>query len=226
MSNFVVTCPHCLTERANMRVIGINAFPLEYSRQHKDDFPVSLGAVCETCFYPVAALVVPTSSPGSWNQHVDNVAKLTSQHPIAICGFGIHSLWPEIKDAGAPQHCPPTVERIFKQARAAQARRERDSAAMAFGKALDVAISVFAPDMIGRLVLRIDQLAQEHRITPEMRNWAHEVRLIRNEGAHEDQEPTSEDIEAIASFTETLLEYLFTLPAQVAERTARRIGAT
>jgi Domain of unknown function (DUF4145) len=52
-----------------------------------------------------------------------------------------------------------------------------------------------------------------------MRSWAHQVRLIGNDAAHEAAEPSSEDIDAMAAFAETLLKYLFTLPAEVKART-------
>jgi uncharacterized protein DUF4145 len=51
-----------------------------------------------------------------------------------------------------------------------------------------------------------------------MKSWAHQVRLIGNDAAHEADEPSSDDIDAMAAFTETLLKYLFTLPAEVKAR--------
>jgi hypothetical protein len=53
-----------------------------------------------------------------------------------------------------------------------------------------------------------------------MQSWAHQVGLIGNEAAHETAEPSKKDIDAVASFTETLLKYLFTLPAEVRARAA------
>ena len=64
---------------------------------------------------------------------------------------------------------------------------------------------------------KIDDLEARRLISPALREWAHEVRDIGNDGAHE-ATVTREDAEQAVYFAEMLFTYLYTLPAMVAER--------
>lgn len=71
----------------------------------------------------------------------------------------------------------------------------------------------------GNLHKRIEQAAADHLITPDMKDWAHEVRLEANNERHADDElpkPTLEDAQRVLKFAEALAELLFELPARVA----------
>jgi hypothetical protein len=100
-------------------------------------------------------------------------------------------------------------------------RGQYHTAGMGLRKTLDIALKVYASSLRGDLKSRIDTLADRHDLTPAMRDWAHQVRLLGNEAAHDHDEPTKDDIEAMSAFTETLLKYLFTLPAEVKARSAK-----
>ena len=70
----------------------------------------------------------------------------------------------------------------------------------------------------GTLNTRIDKAADTHLITPEMADWAHEVRLDANDQRHADDSaplPTKEDAERAIDFAQALAEFLFVLPARV-----------
>jgi len=65
---------------------------------------------------------------------------------------------------------------------------------------------------------RIDKAAEAHEITPEMKAWAHEIRLDSNEPRHADEEaplPDDEDARKCVEFALALAELLFVLPARV-----------
>jgi hypothetical protein len=128
------------------------------------------------------------------------------------------------------QHCALNLEikaddgsltprgRPRRRAEGARKRKELDNAGMAYRKTLDIGLKKFDATLKGTLYERIDALAARHDITTAMQEWVHQVRLIGNDANHEEHEPKEADIEAIASFTETLLEYLFTLPTEVKVR--------
>jgi len=70
----------------------------------------------------------------------------------------------------------------------------------------------------GSLYSRINQARDNHVITVEMAEWAHEVRLDANEQRHADEElalPSDEDAKRSVEFTIALAEFLFVLPAKV-----------
>lgn len=74
------------------------------------------------------------------------------------------------------------------------------------------------------LYRRIEHLAKEHRITPDLRDWAHEARLGGKLGAHggtEKQWNTQQDAEEIVEFATWFFRYVFILPQQLAERRGR-----
>ncbi|MBZ3920417.1 hypothetical protein Xtri_13470 [Xanthomonas campestris pv. trichodesmae] len=88
-----------------------------------------------------------------------------------------------------------------------------------FRKALDVSTKELDPQSANRnLKPRIDALYQSGKLTADLKDWAHLIRLDGNEGAHDEDELTGEQIEQLESFTELFLIYTFTLPAEVSRR--------
>ncbi|MNG17315.1 hypothetical protein D3C84_1012940 [compost metagenome] len=76
----------------------------------------------------------------------------------------------------------------------------------------------------GSLYKRIDKAAADHLITVEMAEWAHEVRLDANDQRHADDEgalPDEADARKSIEFTLALAQFLFVLPARVAQGRSR-----
>ena len=72
-----------------------------------------------------------------------------------------------------------------------------------------------------RLIDKIDDLANNQRITPDLRDWAHEGRLGGNLGAHGSSEKKwadRKDAEEILEFTRWFMRYVYVLPRQLADR--------
>ena len=74
----------------------------------------------------------------------------------------------------------------------------------------------------GRLVDQINQLF-ESKILPEgIKDWAHEIRLIGNVGAHPDEDGlatvTREEVDDLLKFMEAYLNYVYVMPLRVAKR--------
>ncbi|MFP7754144.1 DUF4145 domain-containing protein [Thermodesulfobacteriota bacterium B35] len=70
----------------------------------------------------------------------------------------------------------------------------------------------------GSLYTRIKKAAEEHLITEEMAQWAHDVRLDANEQRHADDDsplPTPEDAKRVIDFVQALGMFLFILPGRV-----------
>lgn len=70
----------------------------------------------------------------------------------------------------------------------------------------------------GSLYSRIDQAAEQHLITQDMKEWAHEVRLEANNPRHADRavrRATPEDAQRCVDFADALGEFLFVLPARI-----------
>lgn len=72
----------------------------------------------------------------------------------------------------------------------------------------------------GTLFARINQAAQAHLITEGMKDWAHEIRLDANDQRHADQTatlPTTADAQRNIEFAQALGQFLYALPARVAQ---------
>jgi len=70
----------------------------------------------------------------------------------------------------------------------------------------------------GTLNSRIKKAVDDHLVTPEMAEWAHEVRLDANDQRHADDNggmPTGEDARKCVDFVAALGEFLFVLPARI-----------
>ena len=70
----------------------------------------------------------------------------------------------------------------------------------------------------GSLHSRINQAAENHLITQEMAQWAHEVRLDANIERHADQSeelPSADDARKTVEFASALAEFIFVLPSRI-----------
>ncbi len=77
-----------------------------------------------------------------------------------------------------------------------------------------------------RLYDQIDDLATNGIITEDLKNWAHEIRLWGNEGAHPSKdgldEVTEKETTEVKKFLESLFQYIYIMPATVtSSRSAR-----
>lgn len=102
---------------------------------------------------------------------------------------------------------------------------EAKAAATMFRRSLQQ-IMIDKGEVSGKLRDQIDALAKKNIITNDLKDWAHEIRLWGNEGAH----PSSDGLEnismdeciAVKEFMESILNYVYTLPAKVATSRAAR----
>jgi hypothetical protein len=82
-----------------------------------------------------------------------------------------------------------------------------------------------------RIVDQIDDLATKNVIDPALKEWAHEIRLWGNMGAHPDSdgldEISTEEVVEVRNFLDRMFEYLYIMPAKLhASRLARSTKKT
>ena len=72
----------------------------------------------------------------------------------------------------------------------------------------------------GTLATRLESLATSGTLHPTLGEWAREVRLVGNRGAHFDpiQDVSLTDARDLVGFVRELLKYLYELPAQLSRR--------
>jgi len=99
-------------------------------------------------------------------------------------------------------------------------RQDWDAAGAMFRKALDTSLKNINPDGRGTIAARIDGLPADIGVTPAMKQWAHEIRVLGNDATHEEEPFDMAECARLREFTEILLTYVFTMPGRLAERRA------
>ena len=76
----------------------------------------------------------------------------------------------------------------------------------------------------GNLYKRIKSLLEKGILDKNLGDWANEIRLIGNNGAHFDpiNDVEKEDANQIILFIEELIKYLYIMPAEIAKRRKSR----
>ena len=210
MSVFQANCPRCGTKSV--------AFTIHDERiwSYSPSVMWDTFAICGCCGRGVIATF---RSPGD---HL----------PPSMClkekqlGLSLIGIAPDLPSTGAPQHTPPNVARSFEQAKD-NLPKNRDAAGMMFRKALDTGLKHKFPDLKEeKLAVRIKKAAEAHKLTPDLADWAHQIRIDGNDATHEEEEVSPETVESLSTLTEMVLLYLFTLPGMLEEARKRAESST
>jgi hypothetical protein len=134
-------------------------------------------------------------------------------------GFTIYRTYPEARAPKAPDHVPENIAAFYVQAVDNLKRSQWDAAGGMFRKVLETTTKRLAPEhKKKRLVERIDILAEAGQITDDLKTWAHEIRIIGNDAAHEEEPFEEKHASDLAKFSKLFLMYVFTLPGMLKER--------
>jgi hypothetical protein len=133
--------------------------------------------------------------------------------------FNVAQIWPQPQPSVIPANLPPEVERAFTQAeRNYQMSGCEEPASLMYRRSLELALKHLHPKVTGTLAARIHKLVEQHELPRPMGDWLTHVRLIGNDGAHEAAGVSREDLNDARAFADTVLRYLYTLPAQIKAR--------
>jgi len=160
------------------------------------------------------------AAEGTFDSYRAAVSQLAEPHrSLGELKFEFVESWPKVAHPIIPAHLPEQVRKAFSQAERNFTLPDcEEAAATMYRRSLDVGLKLAYPDLTGTLYDKIKSLAKSHEIPSTLAEWAHEVRVIGNDGAHDLEGVTKEDVEAARGFIDTILRYLFTLPAQIAAR--------
>lgn len=196
-------CPHCLTENSAIELV-------DSVDNVNDRNLVTTFGYCRTCYKGVCFEFFRKQRTGSRPETSDDLEE----------NYTKIQTYPRPDKTECPSYCENNVELYYLQAAGCMRRGLYDAAGMMFRKVLDVSTKIIGADPKKKLKNRIDDLKLNNRITPELAEWAHQIRIDGNEAAHEDEPFTKESAEALYGFTELFLTYIFTLPGMLAARKA------
>lgn len=130
-----------------------------------------------------------------------------------------HTARPDVPE-GVPR---PILDDYIEGQRGLANELYRSAAAMFRRAVQGASIDKGAPDK--PLRDQIDWLADSNKITPDMKDWAHELRLFGNAGVHPGKDlldtvsgPEAQDAFV---FAKSFLEYLYVMPHRVAARRSK-----
>lgn len=131
--------------------------------------------------------------------------------------------WPQrLQDA--PNEWPKDVGRLWVQAHRSISDENWDAAIMVAGSALQAAMR--EQKAKGKnLAAEIDDLSDRGTLPTIMKEWAHELRGLRNLSAHPkpgEMSPDSKDVKDVVKFLDYLLRYLYTMPEEILRYRERR----
>ncbi|TIR23972.1 MAG: DUF4145 domain-containing protein [Mesorhizobium sp.] len=216
MGSLVADCIECNSKKITMTLVAYSC-PTS-PRNQGGGYPFGyVFAVCSHCEKPLI-FTVHTSGNASW----PSLAELLRTY----CSGGadrnlngqnvlIAPFFSRLPDTQLPNHIPQDVGKALTQAETnfLQAGHEEAAATM-YRRALERALKATHPGLPGALASQIKELVRTGVMPKAMGDWADEIRVIGNDGAHDDQVERS-DLIAARGFCDAFLKYLITLPKEV-----------
>jgi Domain of unknown function (DUF4145) len=152
---------------------------------------------------------------------------LWSAGAMNVGGRGIHAYqvlpWHQ-STTDYPNHWPPDVGRYWVEARRSIEGKNWTAAALMARSAIQLVAR--SHDAKGKnLKEEIDYLAAKGLILPIMKEWAHEVRELGNEGTHPKPGTTGtneKDANDVVEFLSFLMTVMYNLPKQIGEYRKRK----
>lgn len=130
---------------------------------------------------------------------------------------GIH--WWPLPQSRSSSDVPKEVADIFSEAVTTYYAQAPRATVVMLRRTIEAMTFQFG-EQSGALAQRLQNLVNKNILPPSLADWAREVRLVGNQGAHYDpaNPVTMDDATQLLSFVQELMKYLFTLPAELKRR--------
>ncbi len=210
MLTFQHNCPYCRT-----RQIGFTGrFDWKLPREDSEKM---LLATCNGCSGGVIFHLRLT-------RHSSEYGLEKAAGDLASNGIRILHNWPASVADDVPSDVPDPIQRLYSQALTCLTQEAWDAAGMTLRKAIDVSTKALNPASASKsLAARIDALYAGQKLTSDIKDWAHEVRLDGNNAAHEDESFTKDQATTLKEFVAAYMRYVYSLPALVERNRHKRV---
>ena len=208
----------------------------------------TIDVFCQECNIQVEAKIICSGSGGFSSDAINPIDEVDSEYHgdvyvVALCRrcnapflikkslYGIPAefetvtdeiiLYPNVSRLPA-KGIPDPVYRAYEQALKCFSASSYEASALMCRRCLE-ALCKFNSAHGGTLHARLDSLSKSGLIDKRLAEWAHGIRAIGNEAAHDtDTELTKDDARDALDFTEALLLYIFALNARFSAFQKRR----
>jgi len=216
MPSIILECPHCLAEKVGFSII----YERKTIAPGLDRFQTLM--ICSNCDGPVIGQFERRMGP-------DYQSPKQCDFDPRQFGFALSAIFPRPAAAKLPNHIPnDELKNYFGQAADCLRRGNWDASGAMSRKVVDVSTQLLLgadATKYNDIKTRIDALAKRNTLTPDLQEWAHQVRLGGNDAAHDKDPFTRPEAVELLDFTELYLTYVYTLPGKLAERRARAAAA-
>lgn len=161
-------CPHCGIRQVKFEILTVIPLRNDDSIYSAVKKPKDIFAVCENCQRGVA---------GQASMFYEKKSQRVKFSDVVIFSFRSNPF--------ALEHIPPIIRDNFMEGEETLWDSHYNAAGMVFRKALEMGMKNKLPKFEGRLEEFIDKAQEEDLLTKDMANWAHKIRSIGNEAAHE-----------------------------------------
>lgn len=196
------TCPHCHVKEMGFSFIAQTSLA---PRRRKDWIVLYK---CNRCQY-------------TWKQDYGPKEPSKCDGDPAQLGFGIVTYYPNPMPSNLPDHVPSPLERYFIQASEAFHNKHYDASGAMSRKVVDVSTQQLLGEdskKFSTINARINELALRNALTPDLKDWAHQIRLSGNEASHDEKPYSEDDAKELLGFAELYLTYVYSLPARLKDK--------
>ncbi|WP_230947854.1 DUF4145 domain-containing protein [Burkholderia territorii] len=213
MPTLVHDCPYCGATKAT--------FNVPYANPHQSDrFQWNAMGICPACGYGIAVRARTHRTQPAIGNLLQLPGNLANNEAVLAV-----EVFPERVRIESPEHIPERAARAFVEGSESLASGRATAAAAMFRRCLELALKEHSPDIEAwKLEKRIDKLFAQGRITKDLQEWAHRIRLEGNDALHEAEEFTPKTAGEMMEFTRMVLMYLYTLPERINRRIADAEG--
>ena len=130
---------------------------------------------------------------------------------------GIH--WWPLPQSKLSKDIPSAITDVYAEAVTTYYAKAPRATAVMLRRTIEAMVLQFGEEK-GTLAQRLQSLSDKAILQPSLAEWAKEVRLVGNQGAHFDPAETvsMDDVTQLMSFVQELMKYLFILPAELSRR--------
>ena|ERR1039457_516312 len=181
MGSLILECPHCGAEKIGFTItcetIASSPPPMHVRYQSMLICTACEGAVVGV-FDRSGGVIYPQNSSTPGNCPADP-RKFQWQ---------LTATYPKPEPSKCPMYTPPELKRLFLQASNALKRGDPDASGAMSRKVVDVSTQLLLAEQskdYGTINARIEALAANGTLTPDLKDWAHQVRLGGNDASHD-----------------------------------------
>ncbi len=215
MGVLVADCVECKTKNVTLTIDGY-CVPRASSSRIGTPYGFTMGS-CSLCGMPMIFHVQGDGS-STWegmDMFLKNSFQMDNSFNISSLGLEISHFESSRLGSVLPAHLPDDVLKAFQQGETNfDLAGHEEAAATMYRRALERALKFAHPDLKGSLKDKIKKLVASGILPSALGEWADEIRVVGNDGAHDD-DVDRDDLKAARMFCDSFLRYLITLPKEV-----------